>query len=79
MEELSDRDVVVLQEFGHSDIVLLKEVSDGLVKELCDSDIVPGLSEELGHRDIVVEELSDGRIQVLIQGRFHKLGDSHIV
>ena len=79
MKEFRDRDVVVFQELGHSDIVLIKEMSDCLVKEFCDSDVVLGLGEELSHGNIVVEEFSDGRIQVLSQGGVHELGDGHIV
>ena len=54
-------------------------MSDGLVEELCDGDVVLGLGEELGHGDIIVEEFRDGRVQVLGQGGVHELGDSHVV
>ena len=70
VEEFGDRDVVAVEIFGHSDsIFLLEELgnSDIIgVKELSD-----GLVEELGHRDVVlVQELCQAIIYWLFVQEF---------
>ena len=70
VEEFGDRDVVVVEIFGHSDSILLLE-------ELGNSDIIgfkelsDGPVEELGHRDVVlVQELRQAIIYWLFVQKF---------
>ena len=70
VEELGHGDVIglLVQELGHRDVVVVEEFGHGRVEELGHSHVV-GPFEELSHRDVVLQELRDGGVEVLIGSR----------
>ena len=75
LKELSDWNVIlilILKEFGHSDIVGRQELANGAIEELSDWDVVSievlwhYSVQELDYGNVVVaEEFCDCRIEVL--------------
>ena len=70
-EEFRDADIIrlLLKELSDGDIVVGQELCDGCVQEFGHCDVV-GALEELGDRDVVLQEFRHGRVEVHFSGVF---------
>ena len=70
--------ILLLQELCNTDIVVVKELRDGIVEEFCDRDII--FLQELGKRIrgniLLLHEFGDGNVPIV---SIEELGDCHVI